>query len=950
MSKFDTHGGYFAPLGYMKVNEGGSHEENPNGGVQVGVDPEGVPNLLEEGEPVFKDFVFSDNIKAKEKFLKQFGIPEKYAGKLYSEIADSFLSEAELRPNDEISANGLNAMLGRLAEAQEAQKAEEEEKALMEELKNMSPEELAMLEQALAQEQMPQEQMMPEEQMQPETAPEMVAPEQVAPEQVAPEMPVMACGGKMNKYEAGGPKERKTQQMFDNVTNTMLRNYDALDNAIDNASLGALGIDDKPLVDEHPGLDIALMAAQPGGIVTKAFAPSAYKGLVNGLVSGEGADAFLQGIIPAKVKIPTSGKIVKGLEQEAARVARQAKAAAANTKINTKLLGTKEGLEAEANSALKKSQGYQGKAARQINYGAKLNDELASKRTALEEAYKSGNGEALEQAAKKYDDIVEKISTNEETIRGYSKKSRKLNNEYNRANRRIGMLESSGSGYAGLEPGSKGDDVLHFLADPAYLWNRDAALRSAAKEAGRKGELWGRRAAAVGQSALAGGVDAGIINYGLIKPITEWTGIARTKNAAKRDEVIDDRVSNIKARGGLMNMYPRGTDSLRRSPFWYPQSKTTWEFNPDWSTGRYLYADYDAPYGYIPAPMGPTMLDEAYVTPTQNGIMLDPVYVSNGPGFIVTASRSSNPSSTTKKSGSAFSAQNISVPVPEISDTALGEILNTPNPDLAIDAALPQINDTNISVPELSEGLLKKAKWDRIKGKLNGFDTRLLSPLTDVAMGFANLATPADHYDYTPIRPYLPSGRIALQDQRYMPIDMNMITNQMQAQNTANARAILNSGAGPSTGALINAADYTGGIALGNALANIWQANNQERNRVIAANNQNAATIAQFDRDLDAERAQILNNMAMYNNQNALRIAMLNNQAEQDKYNAVAASINSGKKFLNDYGWEMMNRNMVNSNRGLLGYGIDRMNNVVYDRNGNPILLARCGGKINKKK
>ena len=95
MSKFDTHGGYFAPKDYMRVNEGGSHEENPNGGVQIGVDPEGNPNLLEEGEPVYKDYVYSDNIEAEEKFLVDNNLPKKYAGKLYSKIADDLFSEAE---------------------------------------------------------------------------------------------------------------------------------------------------------------------------------------------------------------------------------------------------------------------------------------------------------------------------------------------------------------------------------------------------------------------------------------------------------------------------------------------------------------------------------------------------------------------------------------------------------------------------------------------------------------------------------------------------------------------------------------------------------------------------------------------------------------------------------------------------------------------------------------
>ena len=193
MSKFDTHGGYFAPKDYMKVETGGSHEENPNGGVQIGVDQEGTPNLLEEGEPVYKDYVYSDNIKASERFLKENNIPEKYAGELYSKIADSFFSEAENRPYDPISRNGLEAMLGRLADAQEGQKAYNEQRQLERELKNLSPDELAALEEMLA------------------------AGEQQAMEQpVAQAEPIeqigepieMKGGGKVNRYKFGDGLKR----------------------------------------------------------------------------------------------------------------------------------------------------------------------------------------------------------------------------------------------------------------------------------------------------------------------------------------------------------------------------------------------------------------------------------------------------------------------------------------------------------------------------------------------------------------------------------------------------------------------------------------------------------------------------------------------------------------------------------------------------------------------
>lgn len=152
MNKFNTHGGYFSPKGYTKVNEGGSHEENPNGGVQMGVGPDGAPNLLEENEPVYNDFVYSDNINADSVLLEKYNLPADYSGLLYSDIADKILKEAEERPNDPISNNGLNALLVRLANAQEEQKQIAEQKELEEMLASLSPEELEALEAELTQE------------------------------------------------------------------------------------------------------------------------------------------------------------------------------------------------------------------------------------------------------------------------------------------------------------------------------------------------------------------------------------------------------------------------------------------------------------------------------------------------------------------------------------------------------------------------------------------------------------------------------------------------------------------------------------------------------------------------------------------------------------------------------------------------------------------------------
>ena len=49
--------------GIKIIEEGGTHEENPYEGVQMGIDPQGVPNLVEEGEVIWNDYVFSNRMK-----------------------------------------------------------------------------------------------------------------------------------------------------------------------------------------------------------------------------------------------------------------------------------------------------------------------------------------------------------------------------------------------------------------------------------------------------------------------------------------------------------------------------------------------------------------------------------------------------------------------------------------------------------------------------------------------------------------------------------------------------------------------------------------------------------------------------------------------------------------------------------------------------------------------
>lgn len=114
----NTNGGEFSN-GVSVVGNGGTHEQNPNNGVQVGVDRNGVPNLVEEGEVIYNDFVFSNRIPLPEELRKKY----KLKGKTFANAAKALQKESQERPNDPISQRGLKRSMERLAAAQEELKA-----------------------------------------------------------------------------------------------------------------------------------------------------------------------------------------------------------------------------------------------------------------------------------------------------------------------------------------------------------------------------------------------------------------------------------------------------------------------------------------------------------------------------------------------------------------------------------------------------------------------------------------------------------------------------------------------------------------------------------------------------------------------------------------------------------------------------------------------------------
>ncbi len=106
------------PTGLTFIDEGGTHESNPYEGVPMGVAPDGKPNLVEEGEVVYNDYVFSNRLTVPKAVRSKY----KLRGNKDLTFADAVkqLSKgATERPNDPISQDTLHEVMSDLAQAQE---------------------------------------------------------------------------------------------------------------------------------------------------------------------------------------------------------------------------------------------------------------------------------------------------------------------------------------------------------------------------------------------------------------------------------------------------------------------------------------------------------------------------------------------------------------------------------------------------------------------------------------------------------------------------------------------------------------------------------------------------------------------------------------------------------------------------------------------------------------
>ena len=126
--------------GFTYIGNGGSHESNPNEGVQVGVDPQGIPNLVEEGEVIWNDYVFSKRLKVPKSFKDKYKF--KDGGSIsFADAAKKFAEENKERPNDPISKRGRDALLTTLMDQQEEVRLKKQQREAREQFNSLTPDE-----------------------------------------------------------------------------------------------------------------------------------------------------------------------------------------------------------------------------------------------------------------------------------------------------------------------------------------------------------------------------------------------------------------------------------------------------------------------------------------------------------------------------------------------------------------------------------------------------------------------------------------------------------------------------------------------------------------------------------------------------------------------------------------------------------------------------------------
>lgn len=317
-----TNGSDFSD-GLMHIDAGGSHENNPYQGVQLGTDAQGKPNLVEEGETIFDDYVFSKRIKADAQTKKRFHVG-KNADISYADLSKKLEKESVERSNDAISQAGLEKQMHDLADEQERQKSEMQTKEAQEVFASLPPDQQRVIMQQVAMEeqQAQQQQMEQPTEEAPQQAEQQSVNEQMMQQPVeqptVEESQMNACGGKINKYDKGGDMKKKIYNALDLYTDSDFDKW-AYDQKVDRITDWENVLKNKQFMNALSGVNPVLSDAISKGYNFGTYTPKPSKltfDFVHGGWGKEDYDSWEGSTDAAWKEAVKKGLVKKGMNSE----------------------------------------------------------------------------------------------------------------------------------------------------------------------------------------------------------------------------------------------------------------------------------------------------------------------------------------------------------------------------------------------------------------------------------------------------------------------------------------------------------------------------------------------------------------------------------------------------------------------------------------------------------
>lgn len=321
-----TNGSDFSD-GLQVISAGGSHESNPYDGVQLGIDAQGKPNLVEEGETIFDDYVFSKRIKADAQTKKRFHVG-KNANISYADLSKKLEKESAERPNDAISQAGLEKQMHELADEQERQKYEMQSKKAQKVFASLPPEQQRAIMQQVAMEeqqakQQSAEQPVEQQEVNPQREEQQSVNEQMmqqpVEQPVAEEPQMNACGGKINKYDKGGDMKKKIYNTLGLYTDSDFDKW-AYDKKVDRITDWENILKNKQFMDALSGVNPTLYDAISRGYDFGTYIPKANNKLTFDFTHGgwgkEDYDAWNGSTDAAWKEAVKKGLVKEGMNSE----------------------------------------------------------------------------------------------------------------------------------------------------------------------------------------------------------------------------------------------------------------------------------------------------------------------------------------------------------------------------------------------------------------------------------------------------------------------------------------------------------------------------------------------------------------------------------------------------------------------------------------------------------